>query len=239
MTTPQWNIARLTSLVAADAGGDAVDLTAAVASKVVPASLRLRYRSGRRFADEGRRVDCIAWRAPATTGPGGRIDDARASPVRAGARSSGGAASARCSTSSPASQAAVSSGRSALSSCAVVSPGMSTVKSGRLGGAKPDGRTAALSSPATSRHGAWPRRRATTRHGSTTTAVSSSVASPLLPRSGRSGLLRTQLRPRRPETHNSPCRERPRAVETARLAQTARLDRAPRRHGDVILEKAG
>ena len=45
-----------------------------------------------------------------------------------------------------------------------------------------------LSSPSASGHDAWSRRRATARHGSTTTAVSSSVAGPLLPRSGRGWL---------------------------------------------------
>ena len=58
------------------------------------------------------------------------------------------------------------------------------------------------SAPIPSGHGAWTRQHVTTRHGSTTTAVSISVAGPLLPRSGRGWLAPNSLRTRRPRTHD-------------------------------------
>ena len=112
---------------------------------------------------------------------------ARASPVRACTRSSGGVASAKCSTRSPASQAAVSSGRFALSSVRAVVAGHVGERR-PLGGAKPADGTVCLSSPAASGHGARSRRRAVAGTARRPRQSSSSVAGPLLPRSDRGWL---------------------------------------------------
>ena len=220
------------SLVTAGAAGcPSPSRREVVAGKVARASPRLRSCPRRRFADEGRRPAPSPGMPRCHARPGAVSMNARASPVRACTRSSRGASSAKCSTRSPASPVCGVLGqvRAQLVRAVVI---RHVGEGGRLGGARSDGGAVCVSSPATSGHGAWSRRRAVARHGSTTTVVS------MVSISGPAGvwLAPNSLRTRRPgERTTGPCPERPPADATRQglaLAARRRSGAAPARRRD-------